>query len=152
VNRFVKNFDDLSLNFNDLFEILSEMNLQSYIKNTSVNQDQVLKSTFVVQNVHIHKYFENIINKIINFYQLKNTKIDVDLFISVLQGNSGPVHVDDHDVVLYNLHGETMYIVDREKFTLETGDLLHIKTGQIHQSISLKPRITFSLGVRNEKE
>ena len=43
-----------------------------------------------------------------------------------------------------------MYIVDKEKFILETGDLLYIKAGQIHQSISLKPRITFSLGVRND--
>lgn len=150
MNKFVKNFDNLCLDFNNLFEILSEMNLQSYIRNTSVTQDQVLKSTFEIQNVHAHKYFENITNKIISFYQLKNTKIDVHLFTSVLQGNSGPVHVDDYDVALYNLYGETMYIVDKEKFILETGDLLYIKAGQIHQSISLKPRITFSLGVRND--
>ena len=113
MNKFVKNFDNLSLDFNNLFEILSQLELPSYIKNTSVTQEQILKSTFEIQDVHKHKYFENITNKIVNFYQLKNTKIDVHLFTSFLQGNSGSVHVDNYDVALYNLYGETMYIVDK---------------------------------------
>jgi len=149
MNKFVKNFDNLSLDFNNLFEILSEINLQSYISNASITEDQIFKSIFEIQDVHKHKYFENITNKIVNFYQLKNIKIDVHIFTSVLQGNSGSVHVDNYDVALYNLYGETMYIVDKEKFILEAGDLLYIKAGEIHQSISLKPRITFSLGVRS---
>ena len=43
-----------------------------------------------------------------------------------------------------------MYVVNKEKYILEKGDLLQIKAGEIHQSITIKPRLTFSLGVRND--
>ena len=83
------------------------------------------------------------------FNFIPNWRID-DLMVSYAPpgGSVGP-HSDEYDVLLYNLFGETMYIVDKEKFILETGDLLHIKKGQVHQAITIKPRITFSLGVKD---
>ena len=38
----------------------------------------------------------------------------------------------------------------KEKFLLKQGDLLYIKKENVHQSISITPRIVFSLGVRND--
>jgi|TARA_R100001463_G_scaffold14101_2_gene37336 mannose-6-phosphate isomerase-like protein (cupin superfamily) len=147
--RFIKNFDSLALDFNSFFEIMSENNYNSFLKTPNVRDEQILRNTFSVEDIHSHKFFFPLMEKIVKTYELKNVKLDGYVFVSFLQGNAGGAHSDEHDVLLYNLFGETMYIVDKEKFILETGDLLHIKKGQVHQAITIKPRITFSLGVKD---
>ena len=150
MNKFIKNFDNLTLDFNNFFEMISKSDYKSSIKNTDILEEQIFKSTFSIENIHSNKFFSQIIQKLADTYQLKNVKLDGFVFLSFLQGNSGTVHQDEYDVYLYNLFGETMYIVDKEKFILETGDLLQIKAGEVHHAITIKPRITFSLGVRND--
>ena len=110
----------------------------------------MFRSIFCIENLHSDKFFSQLIQKLADTYQLKNVKLDGFVFLSFLQGNSGTIHQDNYDVYLYNLFGETMYIVDGKKFILEARDLLQIKAGEVHQSITIKPRITFSLGVRND--
>jgi len=120
------------------------------LKNPYLVREQILKNTFSIEDMHTNNFFSPLIKKLVNTYELRNVKLDAYVFMSFLQGNSGPAHSDQYDVLLYNLFGETMYIVDKEKFILETGDLLYVTKGQVHQSITIKPRITFSLGIRND--
>tara|TARA_E500000318_G_scaffold7883_1_gene7251 strand:- start:936 stop:1400 length:465 start_codon:yes stop_codon:yes gene_type:complete len=148
--KFIKNFDNLSIDFNNLFELISVNNYKSLLKNPYVVREQILKNTFSIEDIHTNNFFFPLMQKLIDTYELRNVKLDGYIFMSFLQGNSGSAHSDEYDVVLYNLFGETMYIVDKEKFILETGDLLYVTKGQVHQSITIKPRITFSLGVRND--
>jgi len=150
MKKFIKNFDNLTLDFNNFFEMMSENDYTSLMKGKYIVDEQIFKSTFCVENVHAHKFFRDLMQKLVDTYQLTNVKLDGYVFLSFLQGNSGTVHQDDYDVYLYNLFGETMYVVDKEKYILEKGDLLQIKAGEIHQSITIKPRLTFSLGVRND--
>tara|TARA_R110000868_G_C10554970_1_gene736278 strand:+ start:42 stop:509 length:468 start_codon:yes stop_codon:yes gene_type:complete len=148
--QFIKNFDKLTIDFNNFFEMLSKKNYRSFIKNINIHQDHVFKTTFSVKDVHDHKFFIYLMQKMVDTYKLHNVKLDADIYTSFLQGNTGTNHEDEYDVLLYNLHGETMYLVDKERFILEPGDLLYIKKGQLHQSITLRPRITFSLGIRED--
>ena len=155
MKKFIKNFDNLTLDFNNFFEMMSENNYTSlmkskYILDQNDKVTEVFKGTFCVENIHAHEFFRNLIQKLVDTYQLTNVKLDGYVFLSFLQGNSGRVHKDPYDVYLYNLFGETMYIVDKEKYILEKGDLLQIKAGEVHQSITIKPRLTFSLGIRND--
>jgi len=149
-NKFIKNFDSLTLDFNNFFEMISKGDYKSVIKNKYIVEEQVFRSIFCIENLHSDKFFSQLIQKLAETYQLKNVKLDGFVFLSFLQGNSGTIHQDNYDVYLYNLFGETMYIVDGKKFILEARDLLQIKAGEVHQSITIKPRITFSLGVRND--
>ncbi len=149
-NKFIKNFDNLTLDFNNFFEMISKDEYRSFIKGDHTLREKIFKSTFSVENIHSDKFFEQLIQKLADTYKLKNVGLDGFIFLSFIQGNSGTIHKDEYDVYLYNLFGETMYIVDKKKFILETGDLLQIKAGEVHQSITIKPRITFSLGVRKD--
>jgi len=139
----------MSLNFEELFHLLSTNSYGSSMKGNPP-LDYVLKGTFEINNIQKNSIFLNLIKKIVNEYNIFDTKLDASLFTSFLQGNAGNPHSDKYDVILYNLHGEVMYIVNKEKFLLKQGDLLYIKKENIHQSISITPRIVFSLGVRND--
>ncbi len=139
----------MSLNFEELFDLLSTNSYGSCMKGNPP-LDYVLKGTIEINNIHKNPLFLNLIKKIAKKHNIFDTKLDASLFISFLQGNAGNPHSDTYDVALYNLHGEVLYIVEKEKFFLKQGDLLYIKKGQSHQSISITPRIIFSLGVRND--
>ena len=148
--RKEKSFDNLILDFNSLTQLLSCGNYLSKLSGNYSNE-LILQSTFQIKNIHSDVFFYNLIKKIINKYNLNNTKIDVDLFVGFTQGAVSIIHKDEYDVILYSLYGETMYIVDKTKYILEQGDLIKINAGEVHQAIGISPRIILSLGVHNAK-
>ena len=58
-----KNFDNLTLDFNKLTEILSVDNYTSVISSNYLN-DYILQTIFKIRNVHSNDFFTDIINKI----------------------------------------------------------------------------------------
>ena len=146
--KIYKNFDNNLLDFNKLFELVSKDNYVSEIYNKEKN---VLSNVFKIENVHTDKYFFEIINKICTKLQIKNKACDPYIFLSFLSGVSGIAHTDDYGVYVYNLHGETLYLVESEKYIVCPGDLLYIEQGEWHQSVSLSPRITLSISIKKLK-
>lgn len=146
--RIKKSYYDLLLDFNNLTELLSNNNYNSILSGNFLNC-HILQATHQIKNLQQNKYFYQLINKIVKDFNVVNFKIDVDLFVGFTQGATSIIHKDDYDVFLYGLHGETMYIINKEKHILEQGDLIKINKGEVHQAIGLNPRIVFSLGVYN---
>ena len=146
--RVKKSYDNLFLDFNNLTELLSSSNYSSKLSGNYLDL-HILQSTYQIKNVHQDKFFSNLINKIVKDFNLTSCKLDLDLFVGFTQGASSIIHKDGYDVFLYNLYGETVYIVNKEKYILKQGDIIRINKGEIHQVIGLSPRIVFSLGVYN---
>jgi mannose-6-phosphate isomerase-like protein (cupin superfamily) len=146
--RIKRSYDNLFLDFNKLTELLSTNNYSSKLSGNYLNL-HILQATYQIKNVHQDEFFTNLINKIIKDFNLINCKLDLDLFVGFTQGASSIIHKDGYDVFLYNLYGETVYIVNKEKYILKQGDIIRINKGEIHQVIGLTPRIVFSLGVHN---
>ena len=144
--RVKKSYDNLFLDFNNFTELLSNSNYVSKLSGNWINL-HILQATYQIKNIHHEKFFSNLINKIIKDFNLSNSKIDLDLFVGFTQGASSIIHRDDYDVFLYNLYGETMCIVEKEKYILKQGDIIRINKQETHQVIGLSPRIVFSLGV-----
>lgn len=61
-----KNFDNLTLDFNKLTEILSVDNYTSVISSNYLN-DYILQTIFKIRNVHSNDFFTDIINKICSY-------------------------------------------------------------------------------------
>ena len=145
-----KKFDNLTLDFNQFTEILSSDNYCSQVSANYLNA-YMLQTIFKVRDVHTHSFFNDIIKKICFFKQIPiGSKVDAFLFIAFTQGSVSIIHKDDHDVFLYGLYGKTLYLVEKENYMLDQGDLLHIEKGKLHQALGLTPRITLSLGLRND--
>ena len=144
--RIKKSYDSLFLDFNNLTELLSNSNYNSKLSGNYLNI-LILQATYEIKDVHKDEFFTPLINKIVKDFNLVDCRIDVNLFVGFTQGAASIIHKDDYDVFLYSLYGETVYIVDKEKHILEQGDLITINKGEVHQAISLSPRIIFSLGV-----
>ena len=143
MKRFIKNFDQTTVDFNDLFKLISigdNDDGRSFVQDNYPSKDQILRSTFCIQDLHKSKFFYPLIQKLSDAYRLENIRLDAHAFVSFMTGNAGPAHVDNYDVLLYNLHGETMYIVEEDKYLVDAGDVIHIKAGEVHQSIAMKPR------------
>ena len=143
--KIYKNFDNTLLDFNKLFELVSKDNYVSRIYDKEKN---ILNNVFKIENVHTDKSFFKIINKICTKLLIKDKACDPYIFLSFLSGVSGFAHTDDYGVYLFNLHGETLYLVESEKYIVGPGDLLYIEQGEGHQSISLSPRITLSISTK----
>ena len=144
--RVFTSFDDLRLDFNQLTELLSSNNLKSRISSNSLDYF-VLQSCFQIKEVHNNNYFKSLIQKIIKNYNFFKSKVNVDLFVGFTQGSISIIHHDEYDVFLFSLYGETIYIINKEKYLLKPGDLIKINKGELHQAISLTPRIIFSLAI-----
>jgi len=145
-DRIKKTYDSLFFDFNSLTELLSTDNYISKVSGNYLNMF-MLQATYEIIDVHKNKFFTPLIDKIVKDFNLVNCKIDVNLFVGFTQGAASIIHKDGYDVFLYGLYGETMYVIDKEKYILKQGDLIKINKEEIHQSISLSPRIVFSLGV-----
>jgi len=144
-----KNFDNLILDFNKLTEILSSDNYSSQISGNYLN-GFMLQTIFKVRDVHTNSLFINLINKICTFKKIPiGSKLDAFLFVAFTQGANSIIHKDEYDVFLYGLFGETLYIIEKEKYNLKPGDLLHIEKEKTHQALGLSPRIVLSLGLHN---
>lgn len=145
-----KNFDNLTLDFNKLTEILSVDNYTSVISSNYLN-DYILQTIFKIRNVHTNDFFTGIINKICSYKKVPiKSKIDAFLFVAFTQGTNSIIHKDAYDVFLYGLFGETLYIIEKEKYNLKEGDLLHIKKDRTHQALGITPRIVLSIGLYND--
>ena len=144
--RVITSFDDLRLDFNQLTELLSSNNFNSRISSNSLNFF-VLQSCFQIKEVHNNNYFRILIEKIMKQNNFLKSKVNVDLFVGFTQGSISIIHHDDYDVFLFSLYGETMYIINKEKYLLKPGDLIKINKGELHQAISLTPRIILSLAI-----
>jgi mannose-6-phosphate isomerase-like protein (cupin superfamily) len=146
INKVFTDFDNLQLDYNNLFSLLSDNTYVSKVYG-NIASNNLLNNNFKVEDVHEHPFFKEILKKIIHEFKLFNKKIDIYLFLGMLQGSSSDVHTDPYDVYLYNLYGETMYIINKRKYFIKQGDLIKINKGEVHQGISINPRITLSLGV-----
>jgi len=145
-----KNFDNLTLDFNKLTEVLSVDNYTSIISSNYLN-NYILQTIFKIRDVHTNDFFTDIINKICSYKKVPvESKIDAFLFVSFTQGINSIIHRDAYDVFLYSLFGETLYIIEKEKYYLKEGDLLHIKKNKTHQALGISPRIVLSLGLHND--
>ena len=145
-----KNFDNLTLDFNKLTEILSVDNYSSVISSNYLN-NYILQTIFKITNVHTNDFFTDIINKICSYKKVPiKSKIDAFLFVSFTQGTNSIIHRDAYDVFLYGLFGETLYVIEKEKYNLAEGDLLHIKKNKTHQALGISPRIVLSIGLYND--
>lgn len=144
MQKITKKFDTLELNFNQLTELLSKHNFNSFLSSNSINQF-ILNTVFKITDVHQDGFFLSLIDKVCKYNNLIDKKIDAHLFVGFSQGVSSIIHRDEYDVFLYGLYGETMYIVNDEKYILQKGDLLKINKFETHQAISLKPRIILSI-------
>lgn len=148
MQRVFKNFSNVSLDFNNLTEMFCRDAYESIIRGRYLN-NYILNSIFVVKDVHHNPYFYDLIKSCVEKFNYKNSKLDAFLFIGYTPGACSDPHRDDYDVLLYNLYGQTMYVVEKEKYILDNNDLILIKKNETHQAFSLTPRITFSLGIRN---
>ena len=145
-NRVYAPFDDLKLDYNDLFSLLSDNTYISKIYGNPISNN-LLNNNFKVEDIHTNPFFDRLLKKIIKEFKLFDKKINMYLFLGMLQGASSSVHTDDYDVLLYNLYGETMYIINKKKYFIKQGELIRIYKDEVHQGISINPRITLSLGV-----
>lgn len=142
--KVIKAYDNLELDFNNLTKFLSSHNWVSKHSGNWIHQ-YALQSCFVIEDVHQDPKFETILRKIANDNELSGQNIDVHLFVGFAQGASSTIHKDNYSVYLYGLYGETMYIVNEEKYILGKGDFIKINRGDTHQAIGLSPRIILSL-------
>ena len=149
MQRIKKQFDRTYLDFNQFTEIFSQDNLISVCSGNWINQ-YILNGSFQVRDVHKLNYFKNIINKICENENLQGKNLDAHLFLNFIQGANSIIHRDNYDVYLYGLYGETMYIINKEKYILNVGDLLKINNSEIHQEIGLTPRIVLSVADNNK--
>ena len=76
MKKFIKNFDNLTLDFNNFFEMMSENDYTSLMKGKYIVDEQIFKSTFCVENVHAHKFFRDLMQKLVDTYQLTNVKLE----------------------------------------------------------------------------
>lgn len=144
MQRFKKNFDNKCLDFNQLTEMLSQGNLISHCSGNWINQ-YILNGSFQIRDVHKCDLFKEILHKICHNEKLSNINLDAHLFLNFIQGATSIIHTDSYDVFLYGLFGETMYIINKEKYILGVGDLLKINNSETHQAIGLSPRIVLSV-------
>jgi len=149
--KVVQSFDELRLNFNQLTELLSSDNYNSRFSGNCLN-NFILQSTVQILAVQNNKIFKDIMLKIVNEFNLYNIPLDIDLFVGFSQGSCSIIHDDPYDVLIYGLHGETIYIIDKKKYYVKPGDMIKINAGEIHQAISIEPRIILSIGIRNDKK
>tara|TARA_R100001086_G_scaffold137701_1_gene71951 strand:- start:831 stop:1277 length:447 start_codon:yes stop_codon:yes gene_type:complete len=146
MSKIFKNFNEVVLDFNDLFKLLSK---GDYVTKVYQRQNNAFYNHFKIENVHKDKFFWGLINAMCNGINVKNANLDAHIFTSFLSGIGGVAHTDNYEhVLLYNLYGETIYIVEDTKYIVTPKDLLHIEGGEIHQAISLTPRITLSLAIK----
>ena len=148
MQRVYKNFFNLELDFNKLTKMFCNDAYESILRGRYLN-NYILNSIFVVKNVHNNPLFFDLIKLCVEKFKYNNRKLDAFLFIGVTPGACSDPHRDDYDVLLFNLYGETMYVVENEKFVINNKDLIMIKKNETHQAFSLTPRITFSLGIRD---
>ena len=149
-SKLIESFDDFRLDFNQLSELLSSHNYKTRSSSNSL-QEFILQSSYQIINVHNYKKFKDILEKIIKQYHLYGVPLEVDLFVSFTQGSCSIIHDDPYDVLIYGLHGETIYVVDKKKYSLKAGDIIIINEGEVHQGIGISPRIVLSLGIRKDK-
>lgn len=143
----LRSFDDLRFDFNELTELLSSENFKSKISSNYLNEF-ILQASYQIIGTHTHIFFKNIIEKIVKEYNLYNTSIDADLYVGFTQATCSIIHHDDLDVLIYGLHGETTYVVNKKPYLVKAGDLIKINKGEVHQAIGITPRILLSIGVR----
>lgn len=146
MQKVYNSFDTQTFDFNELTKLLSSGHYQS-LQSSKYLDNYILQGTVVLKDVHTYEKFHNLINKVINHFNLFNKKITVDLYLGFTPGASSNIHKDKESVYLYNLQGEVIYTVNNEKYVLKEKDLLYVPANVIHQAIGITSRITLSLGV-----
>tara|TARA_B100000900_G_scaffold412406_1_gene434119 strand:- start:1698 stop:2141 length:444 start_codon:yes stop_codon:yes gene_type:complete len=144
VPKIYKDFDKTLLDFNELFKLLSK---DHYLSKIFEKEKNVLHNVIKVENVHVDKFFQQLINKICIKLKIIDKAYDPFIFMSFVSGVSGFAHTDNCSVLLFNLYGETLYLVEGEKYIVCPGDLLYVEQGEWHQSVGLSPRITLSISI-----
>jgi quercetin dioxygenase-like cupin family protein len=144
MQKTIKSYDKIEFDFNDLTKLLSSDNWVSTHVGNWLNH-RALQSCFVIDGVHTQKVFHNVLEKIIMDNNLNGRRVNVHLFVGFSQGATGAIHKDDYNIYLYGLCGETMYIVEGQKYILGKGDFLKVNKGELHQAIGVTPRMILSI-------
>jgi hypothetical protein len=143
------NFDK-PFDFNEVSKLLDKNILESHIVLKEklmlhAALDAVFKIAFVDQSKNL--FFNNLKNHLDNSFNKNKYKSNIMLFLNFITGGQAAEHEDCTDVYILGLFGETMYIIEDNKFIVSPGDLLFIKKGILHRAIGLSPRIVASYGI-----
>jgi hypothetical protein len=146
MSKIIRNYYkfDRPITFNILPEILINLNVTSYYK-SDYKEGKILNEVFQIKHIHQHPIFNEFCNKI-----KKDLKVtdhwDLDMFLAFAPGSSGATHVDDYEVAILSVLGQTCFRDADGNHVLNPGDLISYKRGEIHQGIGLDPRISLSFG------
>lgn len=131
------------LNFPSWLEIFNDLN-KSLDKKYQVRQLDGL--AFVTHNVEEHIDSCKMFIEQVKFL-FPNKIASAHAYTTITKKSKGlGNHKDTVDVLFWQVHGTTLWIVEDIEFILEPGDIIFVPTGISHQVISLTPRVGISFG------
>ncbi len=134
------------IDFNFLSNLLDRDNFSSVISSNYSN-NFIFDSSFRISGVEKDYYFKELFDILNKNYNKTNKYSNLDLYFSLVSGCTSITHRDKEDVIIVSLYGTTVYKLEKNYFTLESGDFLFIKKNQLHKAIGLTPRIILSYGI-----
>ena len=138
---------DNTFDFNQLTELMDKGAYKTkHVAQIPNNSEYILENSF--QLVHPEKtcFFNDLLKIMDGHFNKENKKSDLRLFFS-FKASSGQYHRDIEEVNILGLYGRTIYSINNQHYYVEKGDVLRIKKGILHRSMSLGPRIILSHGV-----
>lgn len=146
MSKIIKNYYKFEepITFNFIPEILLNFNVTSYYKSDQ-KEGKILNSVFQIKHIHSHPLFNEFVDKIKKDFLIKGPW-DLDMFFAFAPGASTATHVDDYEVHILSVLGQTCFRDIDGNHILNPGDLISFKRGEVHQGIGLDPRISLSFG------
>jgi len=150
--RITENYYNLKIDFNTIGNIMSSGERESYFS-SKWSRGREIDGTFQIKNIEKTPLFVDLYKKLENdFNPVKAFKTNLDIFFSFRPGATSNIHKDTYQVYILAVMGMTAYRINNNKFFIKPGNLINIKPGEIHQAISLDPRIVVSYETRRDHE
>mgnify|MGYP003131619377 CR=1 FL=1 len=137
--------------FNELSKLIDRNNFVTFL-NGNWKQDYLFDNAMCLRDVQDDIWAKPLFNYLNKSLNKNNHKSDMHLFFNFSSGGKSIAHRDDYNVYIVGLYGKTLYKNNDEEIYLEQGDILEIKKGEEHRSISLTPRIIASYAFYPEPE
>lgn len=143
VVKFENNVD-----FNFLSNLLNRNHFESEFTSNWL-KEYVFNSVFRIKSVQSDPFFEGTFNNLQEKYNTQKLPADLDVFFSLKMGSASITHMDNYDVFIIGLYGETIYNLEGKEYRVCPGDLLQIPKGVTHTAVGMTPRIILSYGIYN---